>query len=409
MLSEKEKLTQIIDLGIEIAQYKDIDLVLERILTLARKFVNAEAGSVYIKEGDNLRFSNSQNEVLSGQLPPGKKLVYSSFLVPVNCKSIAGHVASTGEMLNIADVYELPASTSYSFDKGYDELSNYRTRSMLTFPLKTGHGGVIGVLQLINARDREGNTVPFSKEDEPFVMHFAGNAAVAIERAQMTRAIIMRVIKMAELRDPKETGAHVNRVAAYAVEIYEEWASRRGMPADEIERDRDILRMGSMLHDVGKVAVSDSILKKPARLDQAEFEIMKQHTVLGARLFADKYSEFDEAAAVIALNHHERWDGNGYPGHVEVASGKPLPGYEDDNGKARGKKGLEIPAFGRVVAIADVYDALSSKRSYKEAWDESKVLDNLRREAGRQFDPEMVEAFFSCVDVIRNIAKRYPD
>jgi HD-GYP domain-containing protein (c-di-GMP phosphodiesterase class II) len=280
---------------------------------------------------------------------------------------------------------------------------------VLTFPLKTNHGGIIGVLQLINAKDRKNRIVPFSKVDEPFIMHFANNAALAVERAQMTRAIILRVIKMAELRDPKETGPHVNRVASYAVEIYEEWATRQGTPREEIARNRDILRMGAMLHDVGKVSIPDAILKKPARLDPDEYEVMKQHTIAGARLFSDIYSEFDEAAAVIALNHHERWDGNGYPGHVDPATNRPLPGYENSSGNARGKRGEEIPPFGRLVAIADVYDALSSKRSYKEAWDESMVLDNLRDEAGRQFDAGMVEAFFSCLDSIRNISKRYPD
>jgi len=214
---------------------------------------------------------------------------------------------------------------------------------------------------------------------------------------------------MAELRDPRETGPHVNRVAAYSVEIYEEWAVRRRIPRDEIERNKDMLRMGAMLHDLGKVAISDTILKKPARLDPAEYEIMKQHTVHGARLFSDLYSEFDEAASIIALNHHERWDGNGYPGHINPLTGKSIPGYENENGAARGKKGEEIPPFGRLVAIADVYDALCSKRSYKEPWDESAVLDNLREESGKQFDAEMIEAFFSCLDVIRNIAKRYPD
>lgn len=409
MLSEKQMLTQIIALGLEIAQYKDVDLVLERILTLAREFVNAEAGSIYIKEGNKLKFSHTQNEVQQKRLPPGKKLVYSTFSIPVNNESISGYVALTGKILNIADVYQLPSNSQYSFDRGYDDISGYRTKSVLTFPLITSQQGIIGVLQLINAKDHEGNLISFETEAEPFVKHFASNAAIALERAQMTRAIILRVIKMAELRDPKETGPHVNRVAAYSVEIYEEWAVRRGIPRDEIERNKDMLRMGAMLHDVGKVAISDTILKKPARLEAAEYEIMKQHTVYGARLFSDIYSEVDEAAAIIALNHHERWDGNGYPGHINPLTGNPIPGYENENGAARGKKGEEIPPFGRVVAIADVYDALSSRRSYKEPWDESEVLDNLREEAGRQFDAEMIDAFFACIDIIRNISKRYPD
>ncbi len=247
---------------------------------------------------------------------------------------------------------------------------------MLTFPLRTNRGATIGVLQLINAKNARGKVVPFSKKDEPLILHFANMAAVAIKRAQMTRAMILRTIRMAELRDPKETGAHVNRVASYAVAIYEVWAEKQAVPNDVIDKNRDILRMAAMLHDVGKVAIADSILKKPGRLDDAEREVMKQHTILGARLFSDRYSEFDEAAAIVALNHHEKWDGTGYPGFVNVHDGHALPGYENSDGTARPKKGEEIPVFGRLVALADVYDALGSRRAYKERWDEAKSLRN---------------------------------
>jgi response regulator RpfG family c-di-GMP phosphodiesterase len=215
------------------------------------------------------------------------------------------------------------------------------------------------------------------------------------------------MISMAELRDPKETGAHVNRVAGYAVEIYEVWASRRGVSRSEIAKNKDILRIAAMLHDVGKVAISDMILKKPARLDPAEYEIMKTHTYLGARLFAVSHSDFDEASAEVALSHHERWDGNGYPGYINVMSGQCLPGHETGEGKAMGRKGEEIPLFGRLVAIADVYDALSSQRVYKEAWDQEQVLDELRKERGKHFDPEMIDAFFIALDSINAVSKRY--
>jgi response regulator RpfG family c-di-GMP phosphodiesterase len=214
---------------------------------------------------------------------------------------------------------------------------------------------------------------------------------------------------MAEMRDPKETTAHVNRVGGYAVEIYETWAHRHHVMQKEIDKNRDVLRMAAMLHDVGKVAISDLILMKPGKFDENEFEIMKQHTILGTRLFLDPQSDFDAAAAQVALNHHERWDGQGYPGHVDVATGDPLPGFEGRNGSARGKCGEEIPLFGRIVAIADVYDALSCQRVYKRAWNESEVLANLKTGAGRHFDPELVEIFFACLDVLRSIQKRYQD
>jgi len=408
--NESEKYRRIMSLGHEITVVKDVDILLERILTSARRVTNADAGSIYVREGDDrLRFKCTQNDTLQARLPAGKKLVYSTFWLPINNKSVAGWVAGRGEVVNIPDVARLPPGVPYSFDGHYDEVSGYRTRSMLTFPLKNPHGGVVGVLQLINARDEAGAAAAFDAGDEPFVLHFADYAAVALERALMTRAIILRMIRMAELRDPKETGAHVNRVAAYAVEIYETWAAAQGMQPGDIEKNKDVLRMAAMLHDVGKVAISDTILKKPARLDPEEFAAMKEHTFLGARLFSDPYSDFDEAAMIVALNHHERWDGGGYPGHVNPQTGKPVPGYETPDGKGRGKRGEEIPPLGRVVAIADVYDALSSRRVYKEAWDEGRVLETLQNEAGRQFDPEMIKAFFSSIDVLRMLGERYPD
>jgi response regulator RpfG family c-di-GMP phosphodiesterase len=219
----------------------------------------------------------------------------------------------------------------------------------------------------------------------------------------------MRMISMAELRDPKETGPHVNRVAAYAVELYEHWAIKKGIAADEIEKQRDALRMAAMLHDVGKVAISDAILKKPGRFTDEEFTVMKTHTLHGARLFADAKSDFDEIAAEVALNHHERWDGNGYPGWMDYKTCKPIPGYENDKGGARGKKGEEIPLFGRIVALGDVYDALSSRRVYKDAWEEKDVLDTIEKERGKQFDPDLVDVFFEHIDVLRSIQQRYPD
>jgi HD-GYP domain-containing protein (c-di-GMP phosphodiesterase class II) len=160
---------------------------------------------------------------------------------------------------------------------------------------------------------------------------------------------------------------------------------------------------------VGKVAISDTILKKPAPLNFEEFEIMKRHTVRGARLFSNLQSDYDEAAAIIALNHHEKWDGTGYPGHIDPYTEKPLQGRAGPDGHPLPKRGEEIPLFGRIVAVADVYDALSSRRAYKEPWDEGRILEEMHQLSGKHFDPEIVDAFFSCLDVLRALAKRYPD
>lgn len=401
-----EKLREIIRLGSELNDIQDVDILLERILFEARKNTNADAGTIYVRDGDQLIFSHTQNETQQKKLRTGQKLIYSRFKVKINKKSLAGYVASTSEVLNIPDVYSIPSDAPYRFDPSYDKKSNYKTTSVLTVPLKTNREDIIGVLQLINARDSNGKVVSFDKEDEPYVLHFANTASMILQRAQMTRALILRTISMAELRDPKETGAHVNRVASYAVEIYEQWALKRGLLRNEIDRNRDVLRMAAMLHDVGKVAISDLILKKPARFTDEEYEIMKSHTYLGARLFENKQSEFDEIASIVALTHHENWDGTGYPGYLDMQTGKP---YKSDSKGTVALSGTDIPVWGRIVALADVYDALSSKRVYKEAWDEKSVHDEIAKLSGSKFDPELVEIFFNNLDILKSISLRYPD
>ena len=167
--------------------------------------------------------------------------------------------------------------------------------------------------------------------------------------------------------------------------------------------------MAAMLHDVGKVAISDLILKKSNRLSPEEYAIMKSHTYLGARLFRNMQSDFEELAAQVALNHHEKWDGTGYPGHLDPFSAKALTGYEATDGTVLPKRGEEIPLCGRIVSVADVYDALSSKRPYKDPWEEDRVLEEMRRLSGKSFDPEVIDAFFNSLDTLKAIAKRYPD
>jgi HD-GYP domain-containing protein (c-di-GMP phosphodiesterase class II) len=409
MLSEREKIEIIAQIGLDFNETKDMDLLLERILTNVRRFFNADAGSIYLREGSELRFSHTQNDTLRKRLGGGRKLVYNTFSMPIDNHSIAGYVAKNLEMVNIPDAYDIDESVPFRFDSQFDRISDYSTKSILAVPMTNQRNDVLGVMQLINARDDQGQPIPFSTSDKGFIKHFANSAAIAIDRARLTRSIILRMISMAELRDPKETGAHVNRVGSYAVEIFESWATRKGMGHDEILRKRDLLRMAAMLHDVGKVAISDLILKKPARLTLDEFEIMKSHTYLGARLFKDVQSDFEELAASVALNHHEKWDGTGYPGQIDIHAENPLRGYPTADGRPLPKASEEIPLFGRVVAVADVYDALCSRRSYKEPWDEGRILEEMRRSSGTHFDPEIVDAFFSCLDVLKSIATRYPD
>lgn len=407
MASRIDKLRNVIGVDSVLNKIQDQDILLERILLEARRVLRADAGSIYKTQGDKLAVTYSQNDTKTADLKPGEKLIYNFFTVPIGPGTTSGYAGLTGEPVNVKNVYDIPDEAPYSFDPSYDAMSGYRTASTLSVPLMTNMGDMLGVLQVINKKDTLGRSIPFSKDDELIAMHFATNATVALQRAQMTRALLLRMTKMAQASDPKETGPHVNRVAGYALEIYERWASRAGIPPKQIERTRDTLRMAAMLHDVGKVAISDIILKKPGRFTPEEREIMKSHAWKGALFFIDKQSDFDELAQSVALNHHEKWDGTGYPGHIDIETGEPTK--TDEDGRPLGKKGKEIPIMGRIVSLADVYDALRSSRVYKEAWTEDDALREMRAMAGTNFDPDLVDIFFDVLPSIQTISARYAE
>lgn len=178
--------------------------------------------------------------------------------------------------------------------------------------------------------------------------------------------ILERLALAAEYRDD-DTGKHTQRVGESAAHI----AEALGWAASDVE----LIRRAAPLHDVGKIAISDLILLKPAKLTPEEFESMKSHTKLGAQILSGGRFALLQLAEQIALTHHERWDGSGYLGLREEA----------------------IPMAGRIVAVADVFDALTSDRPYKKAWPIHEAIEEIKRQSGRQFDPRVVEAFLKVV------------
>lgn len=404
-------LEHILRIDSELNTIHDLDLLLERILLESRRVVNADAGSIYINEGDKLHIRYSQNDTLQAKLPKNQKLPYNIFSLDINEQTISGYCALTGELINVADVYRIPAGSPFSFNTIYDKSTNYTSKSMLAIPLKMADGNVLGVIQVINAKSKaeasKGKFVPFGKRAEGLVRHFAANAAVALQRARMSRAIMHRMIRMSELRDPKETGPHVNRVAGYAGEIYEHWAVKHGVSEHDMNRFKDILKFSSMLHDVGKVAISDLILKKPTKFTEDEYRIMQTHTCQGSRLFDDPSSEYDSLAAEVALTHHCNWDGTGYPSRAEINATGVMKVREDSGSPSL--RGEEIPLGGRITALADVYDALISRRVYKEPWEEDRVLTEMRSMSGTKFDPELVNVFFEILPSIKQIRDLHPE
>ncbi len=399
------KLEQITQIERRLSEIKDVDILLENILSAAREIVHADAGSIYDYDETSkiLTIKYSQNGTLQEKLTPGEKLPYIAFSMPATSQSIAGHCAVTKQTINIDDVYNMPSDTSYVFNKNSDIATGYKTQSMLTIPLLMTNGRVLGVLQIINAQDENGKVVPFSSDAVFYISHFATTVGQVYEYAYLTKQLIERLVKMASYRDPKETGAHVERVSSFAVEIYDRYAANKGIPESERSKFRDTLKLAAKCHDVGKVAIEDKILKKAGPLSEEERAIMKGHTCIGAQIFTPIESELDEMARDVCLHHHDRWDGDtkGYPGRFEdymnFQPGDAVSSVQQPF------KGLEIPLSARIVALADVYDALRHIRSYKKAWTVDDTFNEIARERGGQFDPELVDAFMQIRDRLEAI------
>jgi response regulator RpfG family c-di-GMP phosphodiesterase len=407
---QRERIAEVAALGARLGRAQDLDEVIEQTLLLARRFADADAGSIWLVSADGLRLAYTQNETLQAQLGAGARLPLADLVLPIDSSSIAGHVAGTGKTLRIDDVHALDASLPYHFRAEVDRQTGYTTRSMLVAPLRDARDSVVGVIQLINARGR-GKVTPdraeFTRADEAAVELFAGMASLALERAKLVRSAIMRTIATAEMRDPSETGAHVQRVAECSVAMYDRWAALHEVDESERARRRDELRIAAMLHDVGKVAIPDSILKKPGKLDEAEYRRIQTHSVLGGKLFADVSTPYDEAALLVAMHHHEKWDGSGYPGHMLPSELAALPSELEQLPGTTPLHGDAIPLFARIVAVADVYDALTSRRSYKEPWSDERVAQFLLEQAGRHFDPEIVQIAIGLLGYFRSVRERY--
>lgn len=191
--------------------------------------------------------------------------------------------------------------------------------------------------------------------------------------------IINRLAVAAEMRD-NETGKHIQRVSQYSLLL--------SKAIDLDKKDQELIEKASPLHDVGKIAVPDTVLKKPDKLSQKEWISMRNHTLYGYKILFDPEIKLLKIAAEIALYHHERWDGNGYP-------------YE--------RKAKEIPLHARIVSIADVFDAWTTKRRYKEAWSLEKAFSQLEKEKETAFDPALCEAFLAHEDHVTAIYNRLKD
>jgi response regulator RpfG family c-di-GMP phosphodiesterase len=394
---EESIIASILNTISKLNQLQDVSMILDSILCEVRKLSHADAGSIFLIKDGGLEFHHVQNDTLFGAKGAGAEQ-YRNISIPISENSIVGYSALTKETVVIDDAYQMNPDVPYRFNGSFDRKNNYHTASILTVPLVSlDNQALVGVMQLINAQDRRGKATVFSEQSRMLVRIFTNSAAAIIERSILNRELVLRMVKMAELHDPEETGPHVQRVSAYSAEIYQRWAEKKNLPKKEIRRFRDLISQAALLHDAGKVGIPDAVLKKPSRLTPEEFEIVKQHTIYGARLFTTS-SELDRMTHDIALHHHEKWNGRGYPGRSK----------QSDSSLGREPlAGADIPLPARIVALADVFDALSSKRCYKESWDNEQIYREIQKESGEYFDPELVEAFFEITDILHAIQKKF--
>jgi len=184
---------------------------------------------------------------------------------------------------------------------------------------------------------------------------------------------INRLVLASEYKD-EDTGDHIVRMARYSALI----AEKLGLPARDVQN----ILYAAPMHDVGKIGIPDSILLKPGKLTTEEFEIMKSHTTIGAKILGNSEAEILKIAAQIALSHHEKWNGKGYPQNLS---------------------GNEIPLFGRIVGLADVFDALTSKRPYKDPFPAEVAFEIIMEDRGKHFDPDVVDVFLENIDEVLQI------
>ena len=227
---------------------------------------------------------------------------------------------------------------------------------------------------------------PFTDLDRDLITVLTGNIGIALDNIYLGQEIIETqkevVLTLGEVVETRlhEAANHVARVAEISYHLARLW----GMNEDEA----GLLRLASPMHDLGKIGIPDYILLKPGRLTEEEMAVMRTHSAIGHRLLCKSERPILQTASIIALQHHERWDGRGYP---------------------EGRAGEDIHIYGRITTVADVFDALLSKRCYKEAWGRSEVLELIHRERGKQFDPALVDILLGNIDLFIGIWDSMPD
>ncbi len=360
-----ELLKTIFQYVVRIANEKDVDKLLVNLADMGRDLVSADRCTVWLVD--------KKAEKIWTRVAHGIDRIE----IPLS-KGIAGYVAATGEHLVINDAYG-----DERFDQQVDIATGYHTRNILALPILDSNGETIGVYQAINKMS--GNK-KFSKKDLEHLLLAASYTgkqlevlAYAEEIKLTQREIILTLAEVGEMRS-KETGYHVKRVAEYSRILAEAY----GLDKDQVI----LLKDASPMHDIGKIAIPDSILNKPGKLTDKERTIMQNHTEYGHDMLKHSDRELLKAATIVAYQHHEKWNGTGYP---------------------RGLKAENIHIFGRITAIADVFDALICRRVYKDPWPIEKIVAMFKEARGKEFDPDIVDVFLKVKDEMVDVSIKFDD
>jgi PAS domain S-box-containing protein len=362
----------------------DLDGNIIEFISLSNDITDLEKSKEYFKEqhqkgeinlGESIRIANSYKEAIDEsniilRMNLDKKIVYANdafFKISgYTNDELIGKDYSFLEHVGLAkNEAEKKNRDIFSGEIWKGKISNYKKNgdifhcSVTMYPLKDKYGNVIEFMGI--------------RHDITEIENLQN------ELVQTQREIIFKLGQIAETRS-EETGNHVKRVAEYSKLL----AQKINLNKEDI----NLLFLASPMHDIGKIGIPDSILNKPGKLDPNEWEVMKTHAQIGYEIFKDSSRPILKAASIVSYTHHEKWDGSGYP---------------------LGLKGDDIHIFGRVTAVADVFDALGSDRVYKKSWPLENILDFFKKESGKHFDPNLIKIFIDNLDEFLEIREKFKD
>ena len=290
---------------------------------------------------------------------------------------IAGQTFVQRQVIICNNPYE-----DYRFNPEIDRQTGFTTRGLYAAPILDSKGAALGVVELVNRLDN----APFHPHDTArfaplfaYISAFTQNVLLHQRLEETQEAIVLKLASASRFKD-KETHNHTVRVGHYAALI----AEGIGLDADQVK----LVRLAAPMHDIGKVGIPDAIIHKNGALSTEEREAMNHHTVYGHEILAGANNPLTDLAAVIALEHHERWDGAGYP-------------------RRRARKQIDEAA--RMTAIADVFDAFTSRRAYKPAWPVEQAFDELKKCGGNHLDPYLLTCFLDQRARVLEIREQFPD